>query len=1595
MKKIILFTALLITLLSVASAADIHDTTVSQDVTASTVSHDTQQTDTNVLTKSNTQNDNIKKVQNVTKVKKETKNEENTRGTIHNINNTNFDEYVTDSGLTSLVNGNDTLNFTSNVTRTLHNYTINKPINITGNGFTLDLNTIYGYNLPSLQQTNIEFNIGANNSNITNLKFHNTQVFTTSASNITFDNINVTVDQGVGMYTGYFALRNGVINVTVKNSYFHAVNNTGCSAIAITMGENCTIDHNIIIGEGIVGNLIYLNTFNVGPVTNNITQNKNNVISSNTLTGPETADSRCFAITVGGPHNHIINNTINYNGKGITGNWAGTYDPATNTTNDYYNDTYLGNGYINNTLNNGAEFSGAQGSLVAGNNFTGKVTIAKESKVKDNRFYNTTTINQNSNITDNQFNATATIKKYINVKNSIFNSTATIGEYSNVTNNTFKSTVTLNNNINFKNNNAENSTVYVIGANCDLCGNRINTLVISAYPAYVCRDNIFTNYPTDPNISWYIHGSRNSNLNKNYLRSVKTSSVTEGIEYEEVDIDDEETFLKYFRFQEQGEAWLPLGTYITGNTRFKLGYFPEKGKLFYLMLPVYGQYMDSHFSIVGKNNLTLNNVGLYVVGTHCSISNLTLVYNLEDETDNTQPVSCQDFGMSGCYIEFDNLNITLNCEYGTINTVFGTTKSNNLGNIIIQNSIINVKCPASSFAVISNNAENTKILNNIINIEEKYNVGDNPYIIGIYGDVNSTLNHNSNNVTCINNIINMNGESTLIAIKIGGNTNTITNNNITVTTTGTATGVELTGNDNTVTDNYIIANDKKGDDAVTDNGENNIVENNSPYSTSLKVIAPATANINEATPITILLKDNTGKLIPEQEVKLSVGENQTETVTTDEDGIAVYNLTSTTSGELNLTITYEAQGLYTGSNTTVTINVNEDKDAIIEELNNTIKGNEETIEALNGTVNNQSTLIKELNSTVDSLNDTVQTQNNTINEQNSTINRLNDTVNAQESNIKDLSDKLNTTAKDLEAANKKVDDLSKANTDLNNKLNNTAKDLEAANDKIDDLSKANKDLAGNLSKANNDINNLTQANKELNNNLVVANKKVDDLSKANTDLNNKLNNTAKDLEAANDKIDDLSKANKDLAGNLSKANNDINNLTQANKELNNNLVVANKKVDDLAKANDDLAKQLNDTNKKVDEIVKSVDNLITQLNNTQDKVNNLTKEVADKDKTIKELTTKKATKITVDKVNTTTIGSSVVITGKLTDTTGTAINNMPVSIKINSASTKVVTNANGVYKYTTTARNTGTNNVTVSAIANDKYTTSSVKTTFKVNKANPTLKLNSISAVKFKDKVTVTGSLMDNTNKAISSASITLKINTKSVTVKTAKDGSFTYTTTAASMGTNNVTATYNGNTKYNKATSKTTFKVAKQNLILTVDRVASGLKYKDPLVVGGRLVDGNNKAVGNTMVSLKFNGKTYKAKTDKNGYYKVTTRATTMGKNTLTATYVGNTKYNKATAKTSFTVAKQDIIITFDKVSYANGKVTISGTFTDRNRHALMNSLARITLNGKQGTAKTNNKGTFTYTTKAKQGTYKVTLAYPGNDRYNAYSKTSTVKTA
>ncbi|MBR0472892.1 MAG: hypothetical protein IJI98_09385 [Methanosphaera sp.] len=613
-----------------------------------------------------------------------------------------------------------------------------------------------------------------------------------------------------------------------------------------------------------------------------------------------------------------------------------------------------------------------------------------------------------------------------------------------------------------------------------------------------------------------------------------------------------------------------------------------------------------------------------------------------------------------------------------------------------------------------------------------------------------------------------------------------------------------------------------------------------------------------------------------EEVEITLPDGTIITKKTDENGTIIITDTTTPNTTTNITIKIPDSVENKGMNITVPLTINPNYQNIIDNLNNTVKEQNQTINQLTGNITELNNTVKTQNETINNLNNTVKTQNETI-----------------------------------------------------NNLNNTVKDL------------------------NNINNNLNQTNKQINEQYENAKNTIKTLETEKQNLTNKLNTTTTELNNANNKI---------------------NNLT---------------------KTNNDLSQQLDNTNKKLEDLAKTLENLNKQLADNQKTIDNLNKTIQDKDKTIKELTTKKNTKITVNKINETKYGDDAIIIGTLTDTAGTLLDNMPISIKINNIETKTVTDTKGTYTLNKSTTNIGTNNVIVSFAGNSHYNSVSTETTFNVVKQNLKISIEPIKSVRFKDNVTIMGVFTDANNKVIGNTALTISLNGKTYKVKTGKDGFFTYTTRVTSIGTANVTVSYAGNTKYNKVSSKATFKVTKQELVLTVDRVSSLIRYKDYMEISGKLVDGNDRPVMNTLVNIKINDKIYKAKTDKNGVYTLQFRAINMNTNNVTVSYAGNTKYKESTVKTTFTVAKQDIIIGFNTVKYANGKVTIIGTFTDRNRHALMNSLARITFNGKQGTAKTNNKGTFTYTTKANKGTYKITLAYPGNDRYNAYSKTSTVKTA
>ena len=368
MKKIFFVSLLLFLLVGLAavSASDDLDNTLtdSSDVITPTL---TDSVETKII--EDTTDNKIVKETNNNELVKESKNLKSTPAN-HNVNSlSNWNNLFTSTGLASTVNAGDNIVFNTDITTLgTSSYTINKPINIIGNDHTLKVTTT------SNNKKSLNFISSAAGSNVTDLKLLNTQVFVTTSQNIIFDNITAVNSQtGLGQGTGSFAIRDGCINITVKNSDFTTTTNGGYSTLVLTWVKDCTIDNNTITGTGNVGNLVYLNNYGANANSNGITNNSHNTISNNTISATNNGVF-CYSLVISGANNTIINNQIS-NGYtyAITTIWAGSYDTETDPE-DTHNVSYHGNKYINNTV--GGDFSTGNYSIVKDNSITGTITIS-------------------------------------------------------------------------------------------------------------------------------------------------------------------------------------------------------------------------------------------------------------------------------------------------------------------------------------------------------------------------------------------------------------------------------------------------------------------------------------------------------------------------------------------------------------------------------------------------------------------------------------------------------------------------------------------------------------------------------------------------------------------------------------------------------------------------------------------------------------------------------------------------------------------------------------------------------------------------------------------------------------------------------------------------------------------------------------------------------------------------------------------------------------------------------------------------------------------------------------------------------------------
>ncbi|MBQ6443296.1 MAG: Ig-like domain repeat protein, partial [Methanosphaera sp.] len=322
------------------------------------------------------------------------------------------------------------------------------------------------------------------------------------------------------------------------------------------------------------------------------------------------------------------------------------------------------------------------------------------------------------------------------------------------------------------------------------------------------------------------------------------------------------------------------------------------------------------------------------------------------------------------------------------------------------------------------------------------------------------------------------------------------------------------------------------------------------------------------------------------------------------------------------------------------------------------------------------------------------------------------------------------------------------------------------------------------------------------------------------------------------------------------------------------------------------------------------------------------------------------------------------------------------------------TNDNGTITQTYTPKKVGTQTITATYSGDSQYINSTSTTNITVKKINTKLDLKVSNNTPINNTpINITVTLTDTNGNKLANQNITIKLSDKTFTVKTNNNGVATQTYTPTTLGKQSITATYNGTSQYVNSNATTSITVKKINTKLSVKVSNSTPVNNTNITITATLTDTDNKAIANQNITLNVAGKTFNLKTNSNGVATQTYTPTKVEKQTISATYEGDSQYINSTATTTITVQKINTKIDL-KVSnntpINNTPITVTVTLTDADGNKLANQQVILNINGKTVTAKTNTNGIVTQTyTPTKIETQNITATYTGDSRYNNSTKT------
>jgi len=342
------------------------------------------------------------------------------------------------------------------------------------------------------------------------------------------------------------------------------------------------------------------------------------------------------------------------------------------------------------------------------------------------------------------------------------------------------------------------------------------------------------------------------------------------------------------------------------------------------------------------------------------------------------------------------------------------------------------------------------------------------------------------------------------------------------------------------------------------------------------------------------------------------------------------------------------------------------------------------------------------------------------------------------------------------------------------------------------------------------------------------------------------------------------------------------------------------------------------------------------------------------------------------------IGSTIKVSGKL-QSNGEGIKGEKVNITVNNKSYVATTGGYGYFTINYSIDSYDDLKVTFKYPGSSKYESSKNSTIYIVKKPT-TLYMYNRYGDNMGKTIKVSGKLLFE-NTPIKNESITIKVNEKTYTATSDRNGYFTVNHTITSYDNLNVTFTYAGSASYIPSTNSTVYTVKKPTNIFMYTR--NNDKINTTIKVSGKLQTNGTGIKGET-VHITVNDKQYNATTGGYGYFTINHTITSYDNLKVTFRYSGSSKYESSKNTTTYTVKIPTELFIYPRSYDSMGStIKVSGKLLT-NGEAIKGENITITVNDKNYTAKSGGYGYFTVNhTITSHDDLNITFMYDGNSKY------------